>query len=259
MVDHISDRFAGKTVLITGGANGIGLACAERFEAEGANVAIADLARDAGEAAALRLGARYYAIDVSARRAVDAMVADLLARNGSIDVLINNAGITHACDFLDVSEEDFDRVMRINVKSYFNCAQAVARSMVKGQVRGNIVNMSSINAVVAIPNQVPYTVSKGAVGQLTKVMAVGLAPHGIRVNAIGPGTIATQMARQAVLGSDEAQRRVMSRTPLGRLGEPEEIASVAAFLASSEASYITGQTIFPDGGRLALNYTMPVR
>jgi len=111
---------------------------------------------------------------------------------------------------------------------------------------------------MAIPNQVPYVVSKGGINQLTKVMALALAPHGIRVNGIGPGTILTELAKTAVLGNPEAERKILSRTPLGRMGEPEEIANVAVFLASGESSYLTGQTIYPDGGRLALNYTVPV-
>jgi NAD(P)-dependent dehydrogenase (short-subunit alcohol dehydrogenase family) len=196
--------------------------------------------------------------DVSRRADVEALVARALERHGRIDVLVNNAGITHACDFLDLAEEDFDRVLAVNLKSMFLCGQAVARTMVKHGVRGAIVNMSSANAVLAIPNQVPYGVSKGGVNQLTKVMAVALAPHGIRVNGIGPGTILTELAKKAVLTDDAARRRILSRTPLGRCGEPEEIAAVAAFLASDDASYLTGQTIYPDGGRLALNYTMPV-
>ena len=122
-----------------------------------------------------------------------------------------------------------------------------------------IINMSSCNAVVAIPNQVPYAASKGGVNQLTKVMGLSLADKGIRVNAIGPGTIATDLARNAVLGSEESRRKIMARTPLGRLGEADEVASVAVFLASDESSYMTGQTIYPDGGRLALNYTVPVK
>jgi len=134
----------------------------------------------------------------------------------------------------------------------------VARAMVKQGIHGAIVNMSSANAVVAIANQVPYVVSKGGINQLTKVMAVALAPHGIRVNAIGPGTILTELAKAAVLTDDAARRKILSRTPLGRCGEPEEVAAVAAFLASDDASYLTGQTIYPDGGRLALNYTVPV-
>ena len=118
--------------------------------------------------------------------------------------------------------------------------------------------MSSVNAVLAIPNQVPYVVSKGGINQLTRVMALSLASHRIRVNAVGPGTILTELAKTAVLGNREAERKILSRTPLGRMGEPEEIAKVVAFLASDDASYVTGQTIYPDGGRLALNYTVPV-
>jgi len=136
--------------------------------------------------------------------------------------------------------------------------QAAARQMVKQGGGGAIINMSSVNAVVAIPNQVPYVVSKGAINQLTKVMALSLAAHGIRVNGIGPGTILTELAKTAVLGNRESERKILSRTPMGRMGEPDEIAQVAVFLASDAASYMTGQTLYPDGGRLALNYTVPV-
>jgi len=140
----------------------------------------------------------------------------------------------------------------------FLCGQAVAREMVRAGTPGAIVNMASANAVVAIPNQVPYVVSKGGVNQLTKVMAVALAPHRIRVNGVGPGTILTELAKKAVLQDDASRRKILSRTPLGRCGEPDEVAAVVAFLASDDASYLTGQTIYPDGGRLALNYTVPV-
>jgi len=139
--------------------------------------------------------------------------------------------------------------------------QAVARQMVEqveeGAKPGVIVNMSSVNAVFALPEHVPYTVSKGGVAQLSKAMSLALAPYGIRVNAIGPGSINTQILA-SVANNEEARRKILSRTPLGRIGEPSEVASVAAFLASDEASYITGQTIYPDGGRLPLNYTVPV-
>jgi NAD(P)-dependent dehydrogenase (short-subunit alcohol dehydrogenase family) len=121
---------------------------------------------------------------------------------------------------------------------------------------GSIVNMSSVNAVTAIPSIASYNASKGGINQLTRVMALALADHGVRVNAVAPGTIATELAREAVLGSDEARRRIMSRTPMRRLGEPDEIAEVCAFLTSSAASYMTGSIIYVDGGRLALNYTV---
>ena len=251
-------RLHDRVAIVTGAAQGIGLACAQRLAAEGAKVVLADVDEAAGAPAAASLpGALFVRTDVAQKADVDALVARTLAVHGRVDVLVNNAGITHACDFLDLAEQDFDRVLAVNLKSMFLCGQAVARAMVERGIRGAIVNMSSANAVVAIPNQVPYVVSKGGVNQLTKVMAVALAPHGIRVNGIGPGTILTELAKKAVLTDDAARKKILSRTPLGRCGEPEEVAAVAAFLASDDASYLTGQTIYPDGGRLALNYTMP--
>lgn len=253
-------RLAGKVALVTGGAQGIGLACARRFANDGARVAIVDRDETRGAQAASDLGAGralFIAGDVTAPGIAQRAIAETVAAFGGIDILLNNAGISHAADFLEVAEEDFDRVIAINLKSYFMFGQAVARHMVETGRQGTIINMSSVNAVVALPNMAPYAISKGGVNMLTRVMAVSLAPRGIRVNAIGPGTIGTELARKAVLGSPEATNKIMSRTPLGRLGEPDEVAGVAAFLASDDASYMTGQTIYPDGGRLALNYTMP--
>jgi len=251
-------RLERKVAIVTGATQGIGLACAQRLLKEGARVMLVDI-KSEGASVAQALGehARFFAADVSLKVDVDAMIAATMAAFGRIDILINNAGVTHAADFLDLSEDDFDRVLRINLKSMFLCSQAAARHMV-GQRSGCIINMSSVNAELAIPNQVPYVVSKGGINQLTKVMALNLAPHGIRVNGIGPGTILTELAKQAVLASPEARRTILSRTPAGRCGEPEEIASVAVFLASDDASYMTGQTMYVDGGRLALNYTVPV-
>ena len=252
-------RLANKTAIVTGASQGIGLACARRLVQEGARVMLVDIRPEGADAAAaLGDAARFHHADVGIKADVDAMVAATLAAFGQVDILVNNAGVTHAADFLDLEEEDFDRVLRITRKSMFLCSQAVARDMVKRQ-QGCIINLSSVNAELTIANQVPYVVSKGGVNQLTRVSAISLAQHGIRVNAIGPGTILTELAKQAVLGSPEARHTILSRTPIGRCGEPEEIASIAAFLASDDASYMTGQTLYADGGRMALNYTVPVR
>lgn len=259
-------RLKDKVAIVTGAAGGIGLACAQAFVQEGAKVVLSDIDTARGEAEAKKLGdrARFVACDVGDAKQVQALVDATVKAFGRLDVCVSNAGIIHGAEFLDLTEADFDRVLRVNLKGVFLTGQAAARQMVKqGPIKSRggyaIVNMSSCNAVLAIPNQTPYVVSKGGVNQLTKVMSLALADKGIRVNAIGPGTIGTELARNAVLSNEEARRRVMGRTPLGRLGDVEEVASVAVFLASDDSSYITGQTIYPDGGRLALNYTVPVK
>jgi glucose 1-dehydrogenase len=253
-----------KAAIVTGGARGIGLAIARRYVAEGAKVIIADVDVAAGEAAASSLGSvrcSFVRTDVGDRRDADHVVGEACRLFGGVDILVNNAGVVHGADFLDLEEADFDRVLRINLKGAFLVGQTAARRMVAqvkaGKPPGAIINMSSINAVVAIPNQVPYCVSKGGLAQLTKVMALSLAPYGIRANAIGPGSIMTDILK--AVGTDrEAKRRILARTPLGRIGEPEEIAAIAVFLAGQDSSYITGQTVYADGGRLGLNYVMPV-
>lgn len=256
-------RLADKVALVTGGAQGIGLACAQAFAREGAQVVIADMNEEAGNREVLRLRAEglpvsFAACNVSKKAEVERAVAAAVNEFGRLDVLVANAGIVHTAEFLDIEEADFDRVIAVNLKGIFLAGQAAARQMVKQGGGGAIINMSSVNAVLAIPNQVPYVVSKGAINQLTKVMSISLATHGIRVNGIGPGTILTELAKNAVLGNREAERKILSRTPMGRMGDPDEVAQVAVFLASDAASYVTGQTIYPDGGRLALNYTVPV-
>src|SRR5919198_5722688 len=251
-----------KVAIVTGGARGIGFAIAKRYLAEGAKVVIADIEEKAGSGAAASLGAncRFVRADVGDAKDARQLVAETLAFGG-LDILVNNAGIIHAADFLDLAEADFDRVLRVNLKGAFLVGQAAAKRMVAqvkaGKPPGAIINMSSINAVVAIANHTPYCVSKGGIDQLTKVMALSLATYGIRVNAIGPGSIMTDILK-AVATDKEAKRRILAGTPLRRVGEPDEIASIAVFLASSAASYMTGQTVYADGGRLALNYTVPV-
>ncbi len=248
-------RLSGKRAVITGAAQGIGKAIAARFAAEGAELLLADIDGPGVEAVAASLGAAAVRCDVSKKAEIEALFAEVTRRWGGLEVLVNNAGVTHAAELDDLSEDDFDRVFATNLKSALWATQAAARLMGEGSA---VINMSSVNAVLAIPNQIPYVVSKGAIRQLTNVTALALAPKGIRVNAIGPGSIMTEMMR-GILTDPAAEQRIMSRTPLGRFGEPEEIAAVALFLASEDSSYLTGQTIYPDGGRLGLNYTVAVK
>ena len=257
MNTDINFGHAGRVVIITGAAQGIGAACARRFHREEAQVVLLDIDDAHGEALAVELGGTYLHCDVGEKQQVESAVAKTLAKHGRIDILVNNAGIFKAADFLEVTEADFDAVLRINLKGSFLMGQAVAREMAKAG-RGSIVNMSSVNAVLAIPNIASYNVSKGGINQLTRVMALALAPHNIRVNAVAPGTIATELAARAVLTSEEAKARILSRTPLKRLGEPSEVADVVSWLASDAASYVTGEIVVVDGGRMTLNYTVAV-
>ena len=254
-------RLEGKVAVVTGAARGIGAACARRFAAEGAAVVIGDILEEQGEATAQSIRetggtAAFVACDTGDGPQARALIAETVSRHGRIDVLVNNAGIFTIADFLDVTEEDFDRVLRVNLRGYFLVGQAAARVMADAG-SGSIINMSSVNAVMAIESIAAYVVSKGGVNQLTSVMALALAPRGVRVNAIGPGTILTEMAG-AMMTDEVARRRILSRTPMGRVGQPEEIAGIAVFLASDDSSYVTGQVIYADGGRMRLNYTMPV-
>ena len=253
---------SGKSVVITGAAQGIGFACARRFANDGAKVVLADIQVDKGEAAAQTVrdeggNAMFVACDVGDRTQVEALVAKTVEAYGGLDVMISNAAVLHPADILELEEEDFDRVVRVNLKGFFLTGQVAAKQMVAQGRGGIIINMSSIQATITNANLLSYAVCKGGVKQLTVAMALALATKGIRVNAIGPGSIATNMVMQ-LISSDDARRTVMSRTPMGRLGKPEEIAAIAAFLASDEASYITGETINADGGRLGLNYVVPV-
>jgi len=254
---HLEDRVA----IVTGAAQGIGAACAERLAQDGAAVALWDVDDARGQALAAELSAQgrraiYQHCNVADKGQVDAALAATVQAFGRVDALVNNAGIFKAADFLEITEADWDAVIAVNLKGAFLVGQAVARAMVAAKAPGAIVNMSSVNGIMAIPSIASYNASKGGVNQLTRVMALALADHGIRVNAVAPGTIATELAQRAVLGSEEAKQRILSRTPMKRLGEPREIADVCAFLISSASSYITGEIVYIDGGRMTLNYTV---
>ena len=255
-------KLAGKVAVITGAARGIGRACAERFLQDGAKVIMADVDLAELETTAAAIGhsesLRAVRCDVTKRGEVDGLIAAAVAQFGRIDIMLNNAGIARSQNFLDIAEQDFDDVIGVNLKGAFFGVQAAARRMIAQGGGGVIINMSSVNALLAIPNLATYAMSKGGMNQLTAVAALALAPHNIRVVGIGPGTILTEMVAKAIFTSEAARQSVLSRTPIGRCGQPSEIASVAAFLASEDASYMTGQTIYPDGGRIVLNYTVPV-
>jgi glucose 1-dehydrogenase len=262
-----SDRVA----IITGGAKGIGGACARRFAAEGLKVVIADIDETAGEALARELDggkgrAVFVGCDVSDRLSVNNMMAETRSAFGRVDVLVNNAAIISPGDILELEIAEFDRVMGVNLRGAFLVAREAARQMVQqieeedvrsedARRRYAIINMSSVNAQVSIGDQLAYTASKGALNQMTKAMALSLAPWGVRVNAVGPGSINTDILK-AIADDKETMGKILSRTPLARLGDPDEIAAVTWFLASRDASYVTGECIYADGGRLALNYVM---
>ena len=256
-------RLKDRVAIVTGAARGIGRASAVRLLAEGAKVVIGDIdsARLNETAAAIGTSGTVHAVvtDVSVKADVDALVAAAVERFGCLDIMINNAGIAMIQDFLDVSEADYDKVLGINLKGAFMGTQAAGRQMIAQGTGGVIINMSSINSGLANPRVATYAISKGGMNQITGTAAVAFAPHGIRVVGVGPGTILTEMVEGSFIDSEETRRAILSRTPIGRCGTPEEIASVVAFLASDDASYITGETIYPDGGRRVLNYIVPVK
>lgn len=259
----LSQRLSGKVAVITGGASGIGRECVRRFVAEGAKVFMADLNTHSGESLVEELRQQggeleFLYTDVSDQQANKKLVNEATQRFGKIDICVCSAGIGSPPDpIYDLEVGDFDRVMAVNLRAPFMLGQLVARQMLEQSIAGSIINMSSVGSVLAVAEASAYCISKAGLGMLTKVMAVTLGPHNIRVNAIGPGTTETPMTAPG-LALPQVQTLMRQRTPLGRTAKPEEMAAIAAFLASDEASYITGQTIYADGGRLALNYTMPV-
>lgn len=259
-------------VIVTGGARGIGLACSRRFYKDGYRVVIADLDEAAGQSVQEEIIANggeavFVRVDVAEKLDIHNLIAETLEKFDRIDVLINNAAVGITKDFLDLKESEWDRVMRVNLTGPFLASQSVARQMVSQIEEGSepdsganysIINMSAIAAIMSNADKIPFAVSKGGLNQLTKVLSLSLAGHGIRVNAIGPGSIMTDETKPT-LGDTDTRKRVLERTPLGRIGSPEEIAGIAAFLASEAASYVTGQCIYADGGRLVQDVRSKVK
>lgn len=260
MAAQVHFDFDAQVIVVTGAAQGIGAACAQRLARSNARLALWDVDEAQGEALAQTLRANgtdvlFVACDVADAAAVTSATAATVGAFGRIDGLVNNAGIVRSAPFLEMSEADWQRVIDVNLSGAFRVGQAVARVMA-AQGGGSIVNMGSVSGLLASPGIAAYNTSKGGMHQLTRVMAVELAAQGVRVNAVAPGTIATELAIQAVMGSEEARARVLGRTPLGRLGEPAEVADAVAFLLSPAASYLSGSILVIDGGRTALNYTV---
>lgn len=242
--------------LVTGASQGIGFACAEALLEQGVFVVLSDINAEGVEAASTRLGegTDFIVCDMGDAAAIAAMFDQIEEKHGAVSILVNNAGIAVPQPFLETTEANFRKVLDVNLVGVFLATQRAAQGMIEHGIEGSIVNMSSVNAVVAIPTIAAYCASKGGIMQLTKAASLALAPHNIRVNAVGPGSIDTEMMA-GVNANPAAMNMVMSRTPLKRMGTPREIGDVVAFLASPKASYITGQTIYVDGGRLGMNYT----
>jgi NAD(P)-dependent dehydrogenase (short-subunit alcohol dehydrogenase family) len=246
----LTRRLADDVAIVTGGAQGIGQAIATRLASEGAVVAILDANTTGAEAAAAKLVAEGrqaigLACNVTSRDQVRAAIGAVVERFGSLSILVNNAGIVRRAHFLEMTDAIWAEVLGVNLTGSFIVAQEAARVMVP-QRSGRIVNMASVAADIAHGNQMAYSVSKAGIATMTRNMAFDLAPYGIGVNAIAPGTIATDFALDAL--SDEARDRRLQRIPIGRFGETWEVAAVAAFLASRDAAYITGTVVTIDGG-----------
>ena len=239
-----------KVVLVTGGSSGIGFAIAKRFIGEGFKTIITG--RDEKK---LREAARILpgncdaqVFDMAWLDQIPVFVSGLKEKYGAIDILVNNAGINQKKPMTEVSDEDFNNIITTNQTGVFVMSREVANVMLTQDTRGVIIHISSMAAHYAIPKIISYTAAKSAVEGMTRAMALELSPHGIRVNCVAPGYISTPMTDKAFEGDPERKHKVLSRTPMGRLGEPDEIANAVYFLASDEASFITGEVLKVDGG-----------
>lgn len=247
-------RLEGKVAIITGGSLGIGLATALRFAKEGAKVAIAGRSITALEEAANLIRRESsevmtVQVDVQAKSQVDRLVDDVIERWGAVHILVNNAGICGLSAFLDISEEDWDEHMNVNLKGAFLVGQRVAREMKERRTGGSIIHMSSVNGINAEAMQAHYNVTKGGMNLLSMSMALELAPYGIRVNALCPGFIETRLTK-SMIDDPPAIADYIKTIPMGRVGQPDEIADTALFLASDDSRYMTGHNLVVDGGQV---------
>jgi NAD(P)-dependent dehydrogenase (short-subunit alcohol dehydrogenase family) len=250
----LQDRVA----IVTGATKGIGVAVAQEYAKEGAKVVLAGRTAELGEAVARGIrdqggDAFFVTCDVSQRADVDRLVQTAVERYQHIDIVVNNAGVNHSANFMDITDADWDWVMGVDLKGTFMLSQAAARVMIAQGRPGVIINVSSVMAVLALADQVPYCAAKGAVNQMTKAMALALIDKGIRVNAVGPGPVMTELM-QRVVNNEAKHRQLMERLPIGYIASCEEIARVCVFLASDDSSYIMGQCIYPDGGRMIQSF-----
>ncbi len=247
---------SGEVAVVTGARRGIGKAIALAFAGAGADVAVCDLVADDGQLQAVageieKLGRRSLAVkvDTTKRAEVETMVRNVTDRLGPVGILVNNAGILVRSSLLDLPEEDWDRLMTTDLKSYFLCAQAVGRRMVE-QKRGRIINTASQFAFKVVPGMGPYAIAKAGVVMLTRALAQELGSRGVRVNAIAPGMVKTDFSKEAWI-NPEYVKQYSAQMPLGRMGETMDLVGAALFLASDASAYVTGHTIVIDGGALA--------